>query len=201
MPIVNVYKEKELKNAYIGKCYEFNYNFRGSSSTIVTNDGWTISWIVGFDVNWLYKNTSGNVALLKSLSSTEKSFLSSASKLTISMDSIIYGASTFSIHLTDSSATYLTWFELDQNRNTYRVALWWTDYNYSGLSAGTYSTTLVADLVNKTYTLSSTGTSDKTGTISDAEISYIKSRDVIRIYIKSVTSNNTRIKDISITIE
>lgn len=37
--------EHELKNAYIGEVYEYSYDFRNKSSTILTNDWWTVgSW-------------------------------------------------------------------------------------------------------------------------------------------------------------
>lgn len=50
---MNVYigTSGELKNAYIGEVYEYSYDFRGKSSTNLTNDGWSVGANTTIDSN------------------------------------------------------------------------------------------------------------------------------------------------------
>ena len=42
---VYIWTSGVLKNAYIGEVYEYSYDFRNKSSTILTNDWWSVwSW-------------------------------------------------------------------------------------------------------------------------------------------------------------
>ena len=51
-----------MKNAYIWEYtgFEYSYDFRNKSSTILTNDGWTTSWL-SYDNNWIYMSSRGSI--------------------------------------------------------------------------------------------------------------------------------------------
>ena len=67
----------ELKNAYIGEVYEYSYDFRNKSSTILSNDGWTnaSSGTTTFSSQWIKWS---------SIRYTKPINLSNASRLTLS---------------------------------------------------------------------------------------------------------------------
>ena len=194
MPIVNVMKEKELKNAYIGEVYEYSYDFRNKTLAQIQADGFSVwEWTTKFSSNWIWCNTTNRIIVNKSFPS-----LANANKITITQTSIVSNWSC-AIALNWTWRSYTTRIYLDSSQNHQQLYIWWTYYMYSWLSAWTYTQTGVFDLVNKTATLSCTWKSDHTETITDTEVSNIRNYlNNIEVY---VSNNANYISTFSITVE
>lgn len=181
----------------------YGYDFRNKSINQINTDGWTVqSWTIAFDANWVYRSWwTANVVITKPIPNN----ISNARKIIISMWNIMASASSSFFALWENASTsisYFTWLTLDTNQNRYDIWIWWTIYYNSWLSAGTYDTSLTLDLVNKTYVLSSSWTTLKTGTITDTEVSNIRTKlQYMVVYIWKSASTSTRVEDINLKIE
>ena len=172
--------EHPLKNAYIGEVYEYSYDFRGKSSTILTNDWWTISGSPSFDSNWMSWSWINVYRALPTItSSTNRITL----KYTFNINNS--AASLFRIWtMSGSSLTNVSWMFITTGSSNYRrihIGNTWTNYN--GVSNWTYTAVLTLDLANNIWECTTTWLSSLNWTITNSEKSVIMSN------IKNILAN------------
>jgi hypothetical protein len=197
---------KELKNAYIGKVYEYSYDFRNKSITALNNDWWSIpEWqsYVTFDDTWM-KLTGQPCMLKKSLPSW---ILSTAKKITLvsSWHNNWYAARFALASVVQYwSSTNSTWWYVDTRTGTRIIQLYGTQYSTSWwFSTWSYTMKSIIDLENKIATLSITWYSDITQSITDAQITNIRNNSpLLYIYSYSASTDTTiYCKDVSVSIQ
>ena len=204
--------EHSIKNLYIGKVYEYSYDFRNSSVSAVQNEWWTISntSTLNFWSNWMRATNNTNSTLTKSAN------LTNANKIQI----------TANVNLTtwDKTWAIVTWMCLNTSWDN-NFALWriwastyisriidnignyqwnWSD-NYYSWTGTSWSQTLkiVYDLGAKTmtsYRILNWAEISKTSTLSDTQVSNIKACQYWRIELDAWTWW-AYISDIDILVE
>jgi len=205
MPIVNVMKEKELKNAYIGEVYEYSYDFRDKSTTQLTNDWWSVLWwTLETGSSWITSPTGKDVTLWHSVD------LSTAKKITIDTSIVrnrddAYSGRGMWFWVTLNSSNWC-WFRVYNSWWNYRwirtvTVIWWTEYewtNTGNIWTSSYNPKFIIDLENKTLTWEISWYSNSTYTLSDAQITSIRSMPYLTVY---ATQHNFYIQNVSITVE
>ena len=169
--------EKELKNAYIGKVYEYSYDFRGKTTTNLTNDGWTYTNTPSIDANWVYYS-SWACYLTHSLVS-----FNNAKKITIDAQFQVWLDTRWSVWLWTSISNWENnWFYADQtpSRQVQLNSATITDERTS-IQSWTRTIHIEYDLVNKTYLY--TWFIEQSWTLTDTQIANIKTNNTLRIIV------------------
>lgn len=196
--------EKILKNAYIGKVYEYSYDFRNKTSTQVTNDGWTAArWSINVNSTGLYYSSSLTEIRLNLSQLPTK--LSNAKKITYYLlwkhgnswtADLVYSTCYWAY----PSASNITW--LYNSYGSYnRKQYWGTETNFTLTpTAWDIEYTYTLDLENKTWLVQyiQWSTSSSSLTLTDAQITNIKTNDYIRIVINW---SNEAVSKIELIIE
>lgn len=189
MPIVNVMKEKELKNAYIGGYYEYSYNFKNKSSADITNDGWEIYWSsVTTSSNWVTCSTSTDMNMLFPVD------VADAKKITIEATATYIQnnshAFVFGLQLEDAqwSSNYVDFYiasNTTYNWTKVRINKSWTQTSWTNIGSigtSTYTPKLEIDLENKLITWTISGYSNSTLSLADADVSFIRTMKFLWFY-------------------
>ena len=195
----------KIQRIYVGSNqvrpkYEYSYDFRNKSSTILTNDGWTIvkgtPSFNNYGVRW------ADIRLTRDLPS-----LTNAKKIIFYCSGTVISGSNIACRVansvTSSSSVWVSGVSLDTGGNRRQVRIYDTNTNYSGLSTWTYTSSLVFDLANKTFTLTTSWLTTQTWTITDTQISNIRA-NTKKIYIfvdNSGSSTSWGLATMWITIE
>ena len=171
--------ETELKNAYIGRVYEYEYDFRGKTISQIVSDWWaTAQWTPQITSNWYASTSSSRARSIFTLPS-----LSTAKKITF-YTNIIFTSSTGAadcIRLSTTSLTNMTWYYMD-NAWGVQAQIGWSIISQTGISwAWAYKMTVELDFQNSTYKYTLTWHSDITGTLTSEQISNIKSCTVAEV--------------------
>lgn len=203
--------ETELKNAYIGEVYEYGYDFRNKSVAICQADWWTFTSTSTVTINsdWLnWGTTATNIYCTPSWLTTA---LSGANKVTIEImfykgakpstangtNAVLYLAwpSSYTSNWTWPSA----WFDVSGNYIIMQRLLWTTlnSWTYNSVPVWTYTHTAVIDFVNKTIKNQYGSIATFNGSLTDAQISTIRTLKYVRIY----TDTSAIIKTVWITVE
>ena len=188
----------ELKNAYIGGYYEYSYDFRNSSTSQITSDGWSYSaWAT--PSFWTY-GVYGNPARL---SYDISAYISNAKKITISFNAKTSSSSWWWVRLaktvTSSTREGLTWPWYNGASDTY-IDIYSNGHTFSSISAGTYNFKWIIDLENKTWRLSITWKSDQTWTLTDTEVSNIIN-NTTKLFVYDSWPSSDWIIDMYLTID
>ena len=120
---VNTYRESSLKNAYIGEVYEYSYDFRNKSSTILTNDWWTVGANTTIDSNGIISSSYSSTTHLiwKSIANAKKMVLTCWLYNAINMNSSYWLWAT-----TSSVGThYISFYEGASSSDNSSLALDW----------------------------------------------------------------------------
>lgn len=168
--------------------YEYSYDFRNKSSTILTNDGWTTvkgtPSFSGYGVRWVDTRLTRD---LPSLTNAKKIIFYCSGTV---VDGNI--ACRVANSVTSSSSVWVSGVSLEVGNNQRQVRIYDTNTNYSGLSTWTYTSSLVFDLANKTFTLTTSWLTTQTWTITDTQISNIRANTKkIYIFVDSQGSNTS----------
>jgi len=210
---MNVYVwTNSLKNAYIGEVYEYSYDFRNKTLAQIQADGWTYWWsnTPTINSNWISIPIWWNNSWSKLYRSPSwlTSKLSTAKKITLEMISNIWAVSS---PINNDCVLYLawpssytsnwTWFGWGNTDSWFQrfTRVLWTDlyrWTYSTPS-WEYTQTVTIDLINKTMRNIVSNVLDKTNTITDAQISTIRTLKYLRLW----AGYNRYVKTVSITIE
>lgn len=192
----NVTTLNELQNAYIGEVYNYEYDFRGKTSSQVTSDWWTLwSWL-SFDSNWAYSST---------WSSTTKAIwyaLSNAKRIT--MTAWIYNANSWNLSYmlwnnkntsTNQTGYYMSWYDGGNSQILVNGTIieqyaqsepsWQSEYNYT------------LDFENLTYKFEYAGIT-KSWAITQAQATSIKNN---LTYFRFAIQHSSRLQYIKLTVE
>ena len=187
--------KKELKNDYIGGVYEYSYDFRGKSSTILTNDGWTVGSWYTFDANWIGSSNWSPVTKAIPFS------LENARKITFTcwLYNTNTGLSSVGIQNTASSNTNSCYIYTDYDRPA--LSEYWingvkTSFAYTPLSWQS-SRIYTIDLENLTFNIVC-WTFTKNWTITQADANWIRNNKYFNIIIRYWTC---RIQYINLLVE
>ena len=197
--------EKELKNDYIWKVYEYEYDFRNKSSTQLTNDWWSVlTWTLETGSSWITSPTGKDVTLWHSVD------LSTAKKITIDT-SIVWNRDDaysgrgmwFWVRLNWSNycifRVYNNWWNYTGIRTI--LDIWWTVYDWTSIGniwTSSYTPKFIIDLENKTLTWKISWYNDATYTLTDAQITAIRNMTYLSVY---ATQHNFYIQTASILVE
>lgn len=201
----NVQVVNELKNAYIGEVYEYSYDFRNKSEWDITNAGWVkVFWTFATGSSWISSPVGKDINIRYPVD------LSTANVITIQA-SITYNNSrdgqAFDFWLYESTTSAVTnlWFFLRSTgsygwtrvvfENNWTMTSW---TNVWAIGTSSYTPKLVIDLVNKTATWSIAWYSDSTYSLSDAQVTLVRSLWAIWLY---TTQGNFYCQNVSVTIE
>lgn len=193
--------QKEVKAVYkwtvkVRPGPTYSYDFRNKTSAQFTEDGWTAyEWTPYFNSDGMYGGT-WTVRTKKTLSVS----LANANKITIIENFKITWTSgwTRSWIANVSEMTHWNWFYIQGTaRGTDLDSTFNLTTNSASDATGTYSETLVLDLVNKTYEASWRWSYSTT--LTDAVISTIKNNTWL--YVMLYNSNYIRVQGVSITVE
>ena len=199
----------ELKNDYIGKVYEYSYDFRGKSIATCQSDGWSFSDTSTVTINSDWMNCGINPASVYCIPSWLNTSLSTATKITMEM--MFYKGSkswnawtnaVFYISWPSSMSSNWTGWTSGYDENSNYVIGWrvlWTvaySWNYNSTPNGTYILTTVIDLANKTINTKYWSIANLGWSLTDAQISTIRTLKYLRIY----SDTTAVIKTINVTI-
>ena len=202
--------EHELKNAYIGEVYEYSYDFRNKSIATCQSDWWSFSSTSTVTINsdWLNWGTPPtNVYCTPSWLTTA---LSSANKVTMEM--MLYKGSkswndwtnaVFYLSWPSSMSSNWTGWTSGYDVNSNYVIGWRVlstvvySWNYNSTPNGTYKLTTVIDLANKTINTKYWSIANLSWSLTDAQISTIRTLKYLRIYVDTTAV----IKTISVKVE
>lgn len=187
--------EKELKNAYIGEVYEYSYDFRGKSTTILTNDGWTNAWSTpSFNS---YGMTWSTIRYTKPIS------LSNAKKLVLSYTGT-WGSDDeywFRVWQTVTSSTRSWLTGTLYSLNNIYMNIYGTSQSYSWVSSWYHKVECIMDFTAKTFQIKLDWASFQNGTLTDTQISNIKNNTTVTFAYVSWVGSDYWLESIYILIE
>lgn len=205
MPIVNVLKEKPLKNAYIGEVYQYSYDFRNKSNAQLQTDWWSFSdtTYIRYNSDWIYVNNNKTPHIYRNLWKS----LNTATYIKYTMnwkfigDKGIWAILSTRVNTDDTTQN---WLVNNRNASDTYAGVWWFLQNTmtlkQNLSAWNYEQSLKYDFINKTIQLDVNGTT-YTGTLTDADIASIKTNNNIKLLLWQYPSTTPQVYISSIWIE
>lgn len=200
---MNVYlwpNQSVMKNAYIGKVYEYSYDFRNKTQATITADWWTF-----WNTSYFSSNSDGISWNPIRVGYDISQYVPTANKITMSFVCSLYNSAAAWLRLIKAinDTTWITWLFVTTWSSNYRVpVIYWTSWtNVTPYSNWVYTNTVELDFVNKTYVSKSTWLSDINLTLTDTQISNIRNNiGVMYAYVDN--ANGTwHLKSVSITIE
>ncbi len=184
----------ELKNAYIGEVYEYSYDFRNKSSTILTNDGWTVTWSPTFNSNGMSWNWPSVSRSLPTRNTANKITLTHTFDVRSSGSSMLRMGTMSNGSLTNVSGSYT------RQGNYRRIHIGGTGTNYTGVPEGTYTLVMTLDLVNDTWEVTTTWLGTLTWTITSSQKATILA-NMNNILADTYSSNGGYLQSLSVKIE
>ena len=181
--------------------WKYSYDFRGKSTAQIQADGWQI--VTGTPSFWTYWMYWSLVRLKKDISQ----YMATAKKITLKYSCTISSSS--SIHwglwktVTSSTREWLTRHYTSTYSNDWSIQIYDTSSVYSeSISANqTYNWELEIDLINKTFTAKQTWKSNKTGIITDTQISNIRNNTTVMFPYVDNTSSAWWLTTVNLLIE
>jgi len=183
--------------------YEYSYTFKWKTASQIGGERTTQIWTIAVNTDGLTWTSGSDVVVTKSIPS-----LTNAKKIIVT--STILGQSVTNTAWNTGigkgtwwGTGYVTYQVYWSQFNGMKVAIGynWTDYKWNSVwnaTGTTYKPTLIIDLVAKTITWVVSWFSNSTYTLTDAQITDIKTYEYITCYALLTKST---ISDISITIE
>ena len=197
--------EHELKNDYIGDVFEYGYDFRNKSSSQLSADWWSVlRWTLETWSSWITSPTGKDVGLWYSRDlSTVKKITMDTSIVRNRDDSYSGRGMWFWVALNTSNfccfRVYNNWWNYTWIR--VRSIIWWNVYDWTNVGniwTSSYNPKFIIDLENKTLTWEISWYSNSTYTLSDAQITAIRSMSYLTVY---ATQHNFYIQNVNITVE
>ena len=197
----------ELKNAYIGEVYEYSYDFRNKTESQIINDGWTKAWgSLTTWSSWISSPSGYDFTLTYPID------LSSANKITLNADAsynrnyggyaVVFGVQeSVSDYRSNNIAMFYCASSTGYNWTNVRLAQSWNIIGWTNIGdiwTWAKSPTIEIDLQNKTITWKIAWFNNSTLSLSDAQVSLIRSLGALFVY---TTQNTFYIQTISVTIE
>ena len=186
----------ELKNAYIGEVYEYSYDFRNKSSTILSNDGWTnaSSGTTTFSSQWIKWS---------SIRYTKPINLSNASRLTLSCtwawgNDDEYGFRVWQT-VTTSTRAWLT--GVYYTYNTIWLSLFSTYQTFSWVASWIHKIDFILDFNAKTFEIKIDWSSFQNWTVTDAQILDIKNNTTVLFAYVSWQGSDYYLETVSLILE
>lgn len=193
-----------LKKAYLWAWdYEYSYTFKWKTASQIGSERTTQIWTIAVNTNGLTWTSGSDVVITKSIPS-----LTNAKKIIVT--STIVGQSVINTAWNTGIGKWTWWGTGNviyhvywSNFNGMKVANYynWTDYHWNNVwnaTGTTYKPTLTIDLVAKTITWEVSWFSNSTLTLTDAQVTDIKTYEFITCYASLTLST---ISDVSIKIE
>ena len=196
---VYIWTSGTLKNAYIGEVYEYSYDFRNKTNSQLQTDWWTLddSSHTAYNSNGVYSTTNVTVRATRSLPS-----LVNAKKITFNEVMVVastsYGSGASFRSYTGTTATKQKIFWIIVNKDQGYNMKWGyvvsstQNFKQDITTTGTKTNSLVYDLVNKTITYTLDWTT-YTGTLTDSNITDIKSNNGVFIYVWQINTTTTQV--------
>lgn len=168
-------KDVELQNAYIWEVYEYSYDFRNKSATILANDGWTnaSSNTTTFSSQWI---TGTSIRYTKPID------LSNASRLTLSYTWTwgAYDEYGFRVWQTVTTSTRAWLTGANYTYNQIYMSLFSTSSTYfSWVSSWSHKIDFILDFNAKTFEIKLDWSSFQNWTVTDSQILDIKNKTTV----------------------
>lgn len=183
--------------------YQYSYDFRDKSTTILTNDGWTISSTSGmsFNSDWIYLNGAYTPNIHRDLWVS----LNDAKYIKYIMNwKFIWDAGMWCTLITRVGTDDNTQNWLANNKNSSVASVWWyiqgTRTFKQNISAWNYVQSLKFDLENKTMLLD-VNWNTYTWTLTDANVTALKTNNNLKLYLWQYPSTTPQVYVSSIWIE
>lgn len=181
--------------------YEYSYDFRGKSSTILTNDWWTIaSWTPSFWTYWMYWETIRITRPCPQMALAKKIILEYTTYAWASNTS-----STWGLGKTVNSSTreWLTRGYFERANNKYSVMIYDRMNDYTGTlpTWNSYTEKIVIDLEWKTFTCDMTWQTQKSWTITDTEVTNIRTNSNVMWAYTYMSNNSSWLTSVYMCIE
>ena len=185
--------------------YKYSYDFRNKSISQIQSDWWvTREWSYSAGSSWIY--TSRDTVIWFPVD------CSNATKITMTWTANASNTTTswFSIGLMTTVTTQTSdawiWLYGTFNSPSWAVSVYsnWSRANWNDIWAirpWTYTATVVIDLLNKTISWSVPNKWTSTLSLTDAQVSAIKSMKWFNIYLSTWNTYTVTLSDVSITIE
>ena len=181
------YKVKKIyvwdKQVRPAPLYEYSYDFKNKTTTILANDGWTnISWAT-INSSWITFSSWNDI---RNEASWLWTAMSSAKKVTMKWSFIRNSTSnTLWFTLLKLNTTSQTGAYADNN--WYAITCWWSTVQRitSAIPASTYTFTLTYDFVNKEVKVNFPWINTNTYTLTDTQIANAKICNLLRCPIQS----------------
>lgn len=189
--------QKELQNAYIWEyvpSFVYTYDFRNKSATDITNAWWTIYWDATQSSDGIYCPQYTDLTMLYPIDASTASKITMeweikfrqlphicAAIMWLQVENIKYSDNNVVFYV--ASSTNYGWIRVRLSENgvtTDWTNIWW-------IGTDTYTIKLEIDLANKIVTWSIAGYSNSTLSLSDAQVSLIRSTKYIKYYVTEWT--------------
>lgn len=156
--------------------YEYSYDFRNKSSTILTNDGWDIFYNpsqLNFNSYWIIPTTTNTSVMLKIVKSW---ICSNAKKATFSVTWTLIAAEWYRLSLynvaTSSTRSWVSWPFF--NSTTTQTTIYSSNVSTAETNSWQITMTTVFDLENWTWSTTQTDGYSNSWTLTATQISNIK---------------------------
>ena len=185
--------------------WEYRYDFRNKSNSQLQTDWWSLSNTTEtkYNSDWIYANGDNVPNIYRNLwvSLNTATYI----KYTINWKFIgDYGMWASLTTRVNTDDTTQNWLANNRNGSNAYASVWWYLQNTRtykhNLSAWNYVQSLKFDFINKTILLYVNGTA-YTGTLTDANITSIRSNNNIKLYFWQYPSTTTQVYISSIWIE
>ena len=188
--------EHELKNAYIWEVYEYSYDFRNKTLAQIQTDWWNMfmnSSYAIFNSNWL--NTSNKEYSVMAKIENLNNIISQSKKITLSFTGAItntfWGRLSLYNVATSSSRSGVSWPFASNWATSIQTSIYWTNYTDTRTVNSIMTVTTVLDFTAKTWNTTATDGYSRSGTLTDTQISNIKSNSNWFYVSAWITGSNT----------
>ena len=189
--------EHELKNAYIGGVYEYNFDFTTKSWADRIAEGWQNTTNCSISSSWLTSSSSWSSVYC------DVNWLDTAltNSTILRAEFVWYKAATWNttqrnFWWSKADGTNWTWMYWDGSVNQFSVG--WTQYLNTTISSpvGTYTSTLTMDLLTWATTYATPNLWTWTYTVSSSDIDKMRQATRLRIAV----SSNSYIRSVSLFV-